>query len=105
MLSESDKSFALGLTNAIRIVRNNNDNSRHYENLLVEENVILGTEFYGGGGIPIQASSTGGTWTNPVLLNNLIDKNSKGNYIHPSTVSSVDWRQNFDATSLAPINP
>jgi hypothetical protein len=105
LLSESDKSFALGLTNAIRIVRNNNDNSRHYENLLVEENVILGTEFYGGGAIPIQASSTGGTWTNPVLLNNLIDKNSKGNYIHPSTVSSVDWRQNFDATSLAPINP
>jgi len=105
MLSANEKSYALGLTNAIRIVRNNSDNGRNYERLLIEENVVLGAEFYGGGAVPIQAANSGGAWSNPTLQNNLIDANGNGNYTHPSTASAVDWQMNYDASTLSPINP
>lgn len=103
LIPEADKSYAVGLVNALRLLRNNSATPTNYTHLLVEENLIIGSAFYGIG-FPIQAANNGNLWVNPTFINNLIDANINGKYAHPSTKDAVNWQENFDATLLSPIN-
>ena len=105
LIPASERSYAVGSVNALRLIRNQStNNTTFYAALLLEENVLQGRNPYFSGP-PIQAASTGGNWVKPTITGNYIDADASGSYAHPSTASSVSWGVNYDTTTGAVIFP
>lgn len=106
MIPAAERSHAVGCNSALWIVRNQSTaNSTSYQQMVIEENVLLKFNTYFGNPPIGISSSGGGVWVKPDFIGNYVDDNIQGLYATPTTASSANWGVNYDATSGATISP
>ncbi len=105
MIPSSERSFAVGDVYKFSIQRNNSaPSSNYFQQLTVEENVILGHNTYFSNPV-FSAANLGSNRAKPIIQGNYLDADSVGRYTIPGTDSNVVWGTNYDATTGAIIGP